>query len=45
MQYAKKLHQEHGTNLEQTLSLGQRNGVTPILTAGVDKLRVKGATA
>ena len=44
MQYAKKLHQEHGTNLEQTLMLGQRNGVTPILTPAVDTMRVKGAT-
>ena len=41
--YAKKLHQEHGKNLEATLQLGQKINVTPMETAAVDKLRVKGA--
>jgi predicted outer membrane protein len=43
MQYARKLHQEHGANLDKTLALGQRLDVTPINTPAVDKLRVKGA--
>ena len=43
MQYAPKLHQEHGNNFQQTLMLGQRIGVTPILTLAIDKWRVNGA--
>jgi len=41
--YAKMLHMEHGMNLEKTLMLGQKINVTPLETAEVDKLRVKGA--
>ena len=41
--YAKMLHKEHGMNLDQTLKLGQKINVTPMETAAVDKLRVKGA--
>ncbi|MDQ3625446.1 MAG: DUF4142 domain-containing protein, partial [Verrucomicrobiota bacterium] len=41
--YAKMLHKEHGKNLDDTLKLGQRINVTPMETAAVDKLRVKGA--
>ena len=41
--YAKMLHMEHGMNLEKTLMLGQKINVTPMETAEVDKLRVKGA--
>ncbi len=41
--YAKMLHMDHGMNLEKTLMLGQKINVTPMETAEVDKLRVKGA--
>ncbi len=41
--YAKMLHKEHGKNLDDTLKLGQKINVTPMETAAVDKLRVKGA--
>lgn len=41
--YAKMMHTEHGKNLEETLKLGQQIKVTPMETAEVDKLRVKGA--
>jgi predicted outer membrane protein len=41
--YAKMLHMDHGMNLEKTLMLGQKIDVTPMETAEVDKLRVKGA--
>ncbi len=37
------LHKEHGKNLDDTLKLGQKINVTPMETAAVDKLRVKGA--
>ncbi len=37
------LHKEHGMNLDETLKLGQKINVTPMETAAVDKLRVKGA--
>ncbi len=41
--YAKMLHEQHGMNLGETLMLGQKVNVTPMETAAVDKLRVKGA--
>ena len=41
--YAKKLHMEHGQNLEATLMLGQKINVTPAESPAVDKVRVKGA--
>jgi predicted outer membrane protein len=41
--YAKKLHQEHGKNLEATLQLGQKISVTPMETPAVDKVRTKAA--
>lgn len=43
IQYAKKIHQEHGAHLNKTLTLGQRLDVTPVNTPAVDQLRVKGA--
>lgn len=43
LEYAKTLHTEHGKNLDETLKLGLKIGVTPVETAAVDKLRVKGA--
>lgn len=45
MAYAKMLHEQHGKHAEMTLKLGQQIGVTPLETAAVDKLRVKGAGA
>ncbi|MDQ3774092.1 MAG: DUF4142 domain-containing protein [Pseudomonadota bacterium] len=42
-QYATMLHQEHGKNLDQTMKLGQKIGVTPLETPAVDALRVKAA--
>ena len=41
--YAKMLHEEHGKNMVKTIKLGQEIGVTPLDTAAVDKLKVKGA--
>lgn len=41
--YAKMMHEQHGQNLDQTLKLGQKINVTPLETAAVDALRVKGA--
>ncbi len=43
LEYAKKLHKEHGKGVQETLKLGQRIGVTPIETAAVTQLRIKGA--
>jgi len=43
LDYAKMMHQEHGKNEADTMELGQQINVTPIDTAAVDKLRVKGA--
>lgn len=43
LEYANTLHTEHGKNLGETMTLGQKLDVTPIDTAAVDKLRVKGA--
>lgn len=44
LDYAKMLHKEHGENVGKTLKLGEKIGVTPMETADVDKLRVKGAS-
>lgn len=41
--YATMLHTEHGKNLQETLDVGRAIGVTPVLTAAVDALLVKGA--
>ncbi len=43
LEYANTLHTEHGKNLGETMTRGQKLDVTPIDTAAVDKLRVKGA--
>ncbi len=43
LDYAKMMHQEHGKNEAETMELGQEINVTPVDTAAVDKLRVKGA--
>jgi predicted outer membrane protein len=43
MNYATMLHKEHGTNLHETLALGQRIDMTPIVTDSVDELLIKGA--
>lgn len=43
LNYAKMLHQEHGMHMGKTMKLGQQIGVTPINTADVEKLQVKGA--
>ncbi len=43
LDYAKMMHQEHGKNAGETMELGQKINVTPVDTAAVDKLRVKGA--
>lgn len=43
LEYAKRLHAEHGQNLGETLKLGLKIDVTPLETTAVDKLRVKGA--
>lgn len=43
LDYAKMLHEEHGKNMGKTMKLGQQIGVTPIDTAAVEKLKVKGA--
>jgi predicted outer membrane protein len=45
MAYAKMLHTEHGKHQGEAMKLGQQIGVTPVDTAAVDKLRVKGAGA
>ena len=42
-EYAKMLHQEHGKNMDQAFKLGQKIGVTPVITPQVDALLVKGA--
>lgn len=42
-EYAKMLHQEHGKNMDQTLKLGQKINITPLITPQVDALLVKGA--
>ncbi|MBA2301397.1 MAG: DUF4142 domain-containing protein [Acidobacteria bacterium] len=41
--YATMLHKAHGQHLADTMKLGQKIGVSPVETADVDKLRVKGA--
>ena len=41
--YAKKLHQEHGKNAVATIKLGEKIDTTPVETAAVDQLRIKGA--
>lgn len=41
--YAKMLHQEHGKNMQQTMQLGQKINVTPVITPAVDALKTKGA--
>jgi len=43
LDYAKMLHQEHGESMGKTMKLGQQMGATPIETAGVEKLKIKGA--
>ncbi len=43
LEYARMLHVAHGKNAEATLKLGAKIKVTPIETARVDKMRVKGA--
>lgn len=43
LDYAKMMHQEHGKNEAETMELGEKINVTPVDTAAVDKLRVKGA--
>ena len=43
MSYAKMLHETHGAHMGKTLMLGKKLGVTPIDTAAVDDLKVKGA--
>lgn len=42
-EFAKKMHMEHGQNLKKTMELGQKLGVTPVITQDVSKLRDKGA--
>ncbi|MGI8965574.1 MAG: DUF4142 domain-containing protein [Limisphaerales bacterium] len=42
-EYAKMLHQEHGMNAEQTLKLGEKINVTPLITPAVNALQMKGA--
>lgn len=41
--YAKMLHEAHGMNMGKGLKLGQMIGVTPVNTAAVEALQVKGA--
>ncbi len=41
--YARLLHREHGTNMDQTLKLGQQIGTTPVITTSVEQLQKKGA--
>ena len=41
--YAKMLHQEHGINTQQTLQLGEKINVTPLMTPATDALQKKGA--
>lgn len=43
LDYAKMLHEEHGMNMGKTLKLGQQINVTPVDTAAVEQLKVKGA--
>ncbi len=43
MDYARMLHQEHGQHMVDTLKLGLQIGVTPIDTAAVEKMKIKGA--
>ena len=42
-EYAKMLHEAHGMNMGKGLKLGQMIGVTPVNTAAVEALQVKGA--
>jgi len=41
--YAKMLHEGHGMDMGKTMKLGQEIGVTPLITAPVEKLQKKGA--
>ena len=41
--YATFLHKEHGMSLVKAMELGEKINVTPLETAPVDQLRVKGA--
>jgi len=41
--YAKMLHEAHGENMVKAMKLGEQNGITPLITAKVEKLQVKGA--
>ena len=43
MSYAKMLHEAHGAHMGETLMLGKKLGITPIDTASVEDLKVKGA--
>jgi len=41
--YAKMLHEAHGANMVKGMKLGEQNGITPLITAKVEKIQVKGA--
>lgn len=41
--FAQMLHQEHGKNLDMTMKLAEKIGVTPVETEQVDKMRVEAA--
>ncbi|MDZ4754196.1 MAG: DUF4142 domain-containing protein [Phycisphaerae bacterium] len=44
-EFAKMLHKVHGAHMVETMQLGQRIGVTPIITSSVEKLQRDGAGA
>ena len=41
--FAKQLHEEHGMGMVNAMKLGQEISVTPVITAGVEKIQKKGA--
>lgn len=45
LDYAKTLHQQHGKNMQDTLQLGMKIGVTPLETKATEALHIKGAQA